>query len=168
MKYKVYFFLIFGIISFCSRNKEVIVPNTHELVNTGSIKILLDKESSNEIFFSNTLIREDTTYLLVFNHLINGCNIYNLATKELVRKIKIPRNGPNGIRDMAGFQVINHDTLLFVPKGNPARSQFTNFKGEFYNKEGAFKKLLKEGLINPVANSNDPIYLTNDQLQFAE
>jgi len=138
-------------------------PLSMEKVDELSLEI--DKETSNAIFLAQVYTGDSIDYLFLLNKYINGCNYFDLESGKQLGRISLPREGPGSVREVAGFSVVNLDSILMVAKGTISRSLYTNLSGEHYSRLPFFEAK-SMGVDNPVAVSSAPVVLEDRQLHY--
>ncbi|HDZ05811.1 hypothetical protein LCGC14_0123560 [marine sediment metagenome] len=65
-------------------------------------------------WYSTVIYIQDTPYLFRENNLYENIQVYNLATKQLIKEIKLKKEGPNGIRSFVSFGFLPESLDEFV------------------------------------------------------
>lgn len=135
------------------------------LKKVSELSLDLDQETSNTIFLAQYYPGDSVDYLFLLNKYINGCNYYDLETGKQLGRIAVPREGPGSIREVAGFAIVNLDSILFVAKGTISRSLYTDLSGKPCTRLPFFEAK-SMGFDNPVAVSTAPAVLEGRLLHY--
>jgi hypothetical protein len=106
-------FAIYLITAACSLKQKNEYPNNLVFSNN-KIEIPID-DSTN--YISNCLfphIADGKRYLAYLNQMNNEIHFYDIDSRSLSKKIKLNRDGPDGVGLIYGFDVINFDSIYVV------------------------------------------------------
>jgi len=162
--------ILFLIIQFsCQKNETDLNAGqnyTYTLKKIDEIKLPLDNETSYEMYFLDYLKEDGEEFLYTWNHFINGVNIFSLTKKEQVRKIKIPREGPNSLRSLQGFTLVSKDSIFLYGRGATHITKMVNSDGVLLN-AGFVNRDVTASIFNHVSNNNSPTFKHNNYLCFS-
>ncbi|MFT6966612.1 MAG: hypothetical protein ACJAT1_001832 [Marivirga sp.] len=80
----------------------------------------------------------DTAILIWENRPLNALEFYDMASKKLVKRIRLEKSGPLGIEgDLRGFEYISDDSII-VTNGRRYEFYLVNGKGASYKKYAVF------------------------------
>lgn len=160
------------IISFCTLiffNSCVFSSNSQKssdqfLTKTKSVHLPLDEKSTFEIYMYQVV----GDSLLVLNQVNYSLDIYSLSKEIQTGRIKIQREGANGIERLNSFYYHNQDSIFLFPQFLLTNSLIVEINGRVIDriKHHEFKSDV-DGLINHVSTPQNPTTLFDDELHFS-
>ncbi|GAB2617717.1 DUF4221 family protein [Belliella aquatica] len=159
-------FLLFTIIS-CQNDK----PNSYLVYDDylkGQVSLSLDDSTSLDFFFINTYSDSAKNFFLSLNPITNSVDKYSLESGELVKRIDVPIDGPEGITGiLQGFTYHNSDSIFLFIKGKVSGGIIINDEGKFIDRL-RHRDVQSEArtLINHATNGSNPTVKINDELYF--
>ncbi len=147
---------------------NVSYPTT--LKKAEELTLPLDDETSYEFPLCTYLKEDGQEYLYTTNVFTNGIDIYNLGEQRLVKRLRFPTNGPNSIRQIQNFTVINSDSIYVYTQANVFQTILVNGEGEVINSNIFEKpdKISFEAIINHGSGNTSPTFLHKKQLCFVQ
>lgn len=139
-----------------------------KLVFDGVQSILLDPETSYEFYNLQYLETVEGEFLLVQNPLINGINIYDLSRDEVYQKIRIPKEGPNGLKSIQGFTALSLDSIFIYSKMTLNKFVLVDRHGTLLNTYSTNAiDATNRGIVNHLSSTRQATVFTNNKLYFA-
>jgi hypothetical protein len=86
------------------------------LVKTGDLDIPVDTTSLNYSTYPVYHEQDGKAYLGMENANQHSIDFYDLAKKQLVKRVKLAKAGPNGVSSTRYFFIVSFDSILVVPK----------------------------------------------------
>lgn len=163
------FFYLLLLMSFIGCAEVEMEKNDYPfaLKEENTLILPIDNETSYEIYLPFFYEKDTLERLYTWNHFTNGINIYNLKTLKEEPKIKINREGPQSIKSIQGFTVLNEDSIIVYSRGHIFRSLLVNGKGEVIA-DKVFPKPLEKSLFNHLSNGHAPTVLHKNQVCFIQ
>ncbi|WP_296623270.1 DUF4221 family protein [Marivirga sp.] len=133
------------------------------LEETGLISLHLDKETSFKHESIKSVEIDNTSYLSFINGYNQHFYLYNLETRELHKKLKLEREGPNGIGNFTygDHLYLNSDSLL-IYNGWEASLYILNSKGNLLSKSEIVDFSKNHNLVSPEPSTMKPIRKVGD------
>lgn len=159
-------FLLFSIIS-CQTDK----PNDYLIFNdflTNQVFLSLDDSTSLDFFFIHTYSDSSKNFFLSLNPITNSVDKYSLESCELVKRISVPIDGPEGINGiLQGFTYHNSDSIFLYIKGKVNGGIIINDEGKFIDRL-RHRDVESEArtLINHTSTGSNPTIKINGKLYF--
>ncbi|MEC7754997.1 DUF4221 family protein [Roseivirga sp. UBA1976] len=118
----------------CTENqgsKKTIIKYNSTLVKSDSLSLNLDSQTSYEFF--NVVYFENDSIEVLFNinSSINGFNVYDLNTANLISQVSIPFDGPFSVRDIQGITVKSLDSIYIFGKRELRKIAVIDYLGNF-------------------------------------
>ena len=111
-------FLVIGFLYYsCSserRNKAF--QEIQNLRKVDSISLELDAKTSFEFQNVHYYANDTIEWLVALNLNINGLNIYDLKTSNLISQFSIPITGPNSVPSLNGMTFVSPDSIFLYSK----------------------------------------------------
>ncbi len=134
------------------------------------VVLFLDDSTSNEFIYSQYFNNGNEEFLMALNPIINSVDKYSLDDGNLSKRIKFPREGPEGINSvLQGFTYASSDSIFVFIKGSLRGSIIINESGEFVKRlTPLLDKSAHFGLVNHVSTAGNPTRLFGNRLHFMQ
>ena len=109
------------------------IHTTHHFQETGILEINLDSLTSIDATSIIPSYFNDTLNLFITNELNNSVDVYDEASKELKKRFRFEREGPDGISQIRTTVVKNRDSIYVIGKFHIVNSKLINWEGDIIN-----------------------------------
>lgn len=163
--------LVVLLIASCGTRKVSSYKGDTTLIKKDSLIINLDARTSFEFqnvrYYSNDTI----DWLIVLNQNINGLNIYDINTSNLVSQFSLPSVGPGSLPEVNGMTVLSPDSIFLYTKMSLMQMQVVDYTGKAiknlrFNNAQVDTDLHQLPIINHQSNSFSPTVKLRNKLYF--
>ncbi len=102
----------------CNPVKDELLVKKQPVLLVSNDVVTLSLDSVSPYFCSPPQLFEnyanDSTYLVIKNHLLQSIDFYSLPSGNLIKRVRPEVDGPDGVGELTGFQVLNQDSILVV------------------------------------------------------
>jgi hypothetical protein len=135
---------------------------THYLKGGDNINFSLDDSTSHRSNLFYTYEIGDREFLAFENEFKNGITIYHLDDQTLFKDIKIPTEGPHGIRKIHGFTIVSHDSIFVYDSYQLSNALLINLDSKFIDRLNLTRNAESNVFSHASMTRNPSVYFEGD------